>query len=92
MALAGQAGHRPGAEAWWPEAPRPVGAGRLGVQARGGAGRGRGMARGAARQPGGGVGGGGGGEGREREREVLHLSSPEADSGAARTSPGRFQR
>ena len=29
---------------------------------------------------------------RERERERLHLSSPEADSGAARTSPGRFQR
>ena len=28
----------------------------------------------------------------ERERERLHLSSPEADSGAARTSPGRFQR
>ena len=27
-----------------------------------------------------------------REREILHLSSPEADSGAARTSPGRFQR
>ena len=28
----------------------------------------------------------------EREREILHLSSPEADSGAARTSPGRSQR
>ena len=26
----------------------------------------------------------------EREREVLHLSSPEADAGAARTCPGRF--
>ena len=29
---------------------------------------------------------------RERERERLHLSSPGADSGAARTSPGRSQR
>ena len=29
---------------------------------------------------------------RERERERLHLSSPEADSGAARTSPGRSQK
>ena len=28
----------------------------------------------------------------ERERERLHLSSPEADAGAARTSPGRSQR
>ena len=28
---------------------------------------------------------------REREREVLHLSSPKADSGAAWTSPGRSQ-
>ena len=27
---------------------------------------------------------------REREREVLHLSSPEADAGAARVCPGRF--
>ena len=29
---------------------------------------------------------------QEREREVLHLSSPKADSGAARTSPGRVQK
>ena len=28
----------------------------------------------------------------EREREVLHLSSPKADSGAARTSPGGSQK
>ena len=34
---------------------------------------------------------GGAGE-REGEREVLHLSSPKADSGAARTSPGRSQK
>ena len=32
------------------------------------------------------------GDATERERERLHLSSPEADSGAARTSPGRSQR
>ena len=86
MAQAGQAGHRPGPEAWWPEAPRPVGAGRLEAQARVRAGRGRGMARVAAPQPGGGVGGGGGG-GRLRSRTSARAGVPARSPGAGPPKP-----